>query len=93
MVNCVKLGAQLPGLPFKPFNDALGQRIFDSISADAWKQWVEYSKKVINERRPDLTAKSTHDELKQMCEAFLFGDGPQVQLDDVPEGVTDGKKH
>src|SRR5262249_55586070 len=38
MVKCAKLGETLPGLPYKPFNDALGQRIYESVSAEAWKQ-------------------------------------------------------
>jgi Fe-S cluster biosynthesis and repair protein YggX len=72
MVNCAKLGESLPGLPYKPFNDALGQRIYDSISAIAWTQWIEHSKKIVNEYRLDLTQKSAHETLKEQCEAFLF---------------------
>ncbi|MBK9031122.1 MAG: Fe(2+)-trafficking protein [Myxococcales bacterium] len=49
MVKCQKLGGEHPGLPYKPFADALGQRIFESISAEAWQQWVEFSKKLVNE--------------------------------------------
>jgi Fe-S cluster biosynthesis and repair protein YggX len=93
MVNCVKLGASLPGLPFKPFNDALGQRIFDNVSAEAWKLWIEHSKKIVNEYRLDLTTKKSHDVLKEQCEAFLFGDGSNMKLDDVPEGTSGGHKH
>jgi Fe-S cluster biosynthesis and repair protein YggX len=93
MVNCVKLGGSLPGLPFKPFNDALGQRIYDSVSADAWKQWIEHSKKIVNEYRLDLTTKKAHEVLKEQCEVFLFGTGDGVKLDDVPEGTAGGHKH
>ncbi len=74
-VKCSKLGAELPGLAYKPFADALGQRIFEQISQEAWKQWIEHSKKLVNEYRLDLTQKSAHDELKKQCEAFLFGEG------------------
>jgi Fe-S cluster biosynthesis and repair protein YggX len=93
MVNCVKLGGSLPGLPYKPFNDALGQRIFDNVSADAWKLWIEHSKKIVNEYRLDLTSKKSHDVLKEQCEEFLFGSGQTMKLDDVPEGHTGGTKH
>jgi Fe-S cluster biosynthesis and repair protein YggX len=75
MVKCAKLGATLPGIPYKPFQDALGQRIYDSISADAWAQWVEHSKKLVNEYRLDLTQKRSHEVLKEQCELFLFGEG------------------
>ena len=85
MVKCMKLGETLPGLPYKPFNDALGQRIYDSVSAQAWTMWIEHSKKIVNEYRLDLTQKKAHDVLKEQCEAFLFGDGGMVPPDYVPE--------
>jgi Fe-S cluster biosynthesis and repair protein YggX len=75
MVHCAKLHADLPGLPYKPFADALGQRIFETISQEAWHQWIEHSKRIVNEYRLDLTQKKAHDVLKEQCEAFLFGDG------------------
>lgn len=93
MVNCVKLGGSLPGLPYKPFNDELGQRIYDSVSADAWKLWIEHSKKLVNEYRLDLTSKKAHEVLKEQCEQFLFGDGGQLPPDYVPEGASGGHKH
>ena len=87
MVNCAKLKESLPGMPYKPFSDALGQRIYDNISDVAWKQWIEHSKKIVNELRLDLTLKNTHETLKEQCEAFLFGDGSGVMSmpDYVPE--------
>jgi Fe-S cluster biosynthesis and repair protein YggX len=87
LVNCAKLKESLPGLPYKPFADALGQRIYDTISAQAWTQWIEHSKKIVNELRLDLTQKKTHDVLKEQCEAFLFGDGANIMTvpDYVPE--------
>jgi Fe-S cluster biosynthesis and repair protein YggX len=85
MVKCAKLGETLPGLPYKPFNDALGQRIYDSVSAQAWTLWIEHSKKIVNEYRLDLTQKKAHEVLKEQCEAFLFGDGGMVPAEYVPE--------
>jgi Fe-S cluster biosynthesis and repair protein YggX len=75
MVKCAKLGQELPGLPYKPFDDALGQRIYDTISAEAWRGWVEHSKMIVNEYRLDLTQKKAHDVLKEQCESYLFGEG------------------
>src|SRR6266699_2106565 len=85
MVKCAKLGETLPGLPYKPFNDALGQRIYDTVSAQAWAMWIEHSKKMVNEYRLDLTQKKAHQVLKEQCEAFLFGDGGTAPPDYVPE--------
>lgn len=85
MVKCAKLHEELPGLAYKPFSDALGQRVYDSISQQAWQQWIEHSKKLVNEYRLDLTLKKSHDTLKEQCEAFLFGDGGTVPAEYVPE--------
>ncbi|MDQ3296628.1 MAG: oxidative damage protection protein [Myxococcota bacterium] len=85
MVKCVKLNETLAGLPYKPFNDALGLRIYETVSADAWKLWIEHSKKIVNEYRLDLTQKKSHDVLKEQCEAFLFGDGGTLPTEYVPE--------
>lgn len=91
MVKCAKLGENLPGLPYKPFNDALGQRIYDSISAEGWRQWIEHSKKLVNEYRLDLTQKKAHEMLKEQCEQFLFGDGGQLPPEYVPEAAKPDK--
>ena len=56
MVNCAKLGKELPAIPYKPFNNELGQRIYDNVSMDAWKVWLEFSKMIVNEYRLDLTS-------------------------------------
>jgi Fe-S cluster biosynthesis and repair protein YggX len=84
IVKCVKLQRELPGLPFKPFNDALGERIYNEISMDAWKMWLEHSKMIVNEYRLDLTSPAAHQTLKEQCEAFLFGEGAALPPDYVP---------
>ena len=55
-VKCAKLGQELPGMVYKPFNNDLGQRIYDNVSQEAWKQWIEASKMIVNEYRLDLTS-------------------------------------
>lgn len=74
-VHCAKLGRELPGLAYKPFNNALGQRIYESISQQAWTEWIEHSKRLVNEYRLDLTQKKAHEVLQEQCEQFLFGEG------------------
>jgi len=86
MVQCAKLHQELPGLPYKPFADALGQKIFENISQEAWQQWIEHSKRLVNEYRLDLTQKKAHDVLKEQCEQFLFGD---VALASPPDYVPE----
>lgn len=85
MVHCAKLGRELPGLPYKPFNNALGQRIYESISQQAWNEWIEHSKRLVNEYRLDLTQKKAHEVLQEQCELFLFGEGGAPPPEYVPE--------
>ena len=56
MVKCARLGQELPGVAYKPFNNELGQRIYDHVSQQAWMKWIEYSKRIVNEFRLDLTS-------------------------------------
>ena len=87
MVQCAKLGKELPGIAYKPFDNELGQRIFDSVSQEAWMMWVEHSKMIVNEYRLDLTSKKAHEVLLEQCEQFFFGEGaaPPPEYQAPPE--------
>jgi Fe-S cluster biosynthesis and repair protein YggX len=74
MVKCAKLGQELPALAYKPFNNELGQRIYDNVSQQAWMMWVEFSKKIVNEYRLDLTSPTAHKVLLEQAEQFFFGE-------------------
>jgi Fe-S cluster biosynthesis and repair protein YggX len=80
----VKLSRELPGLPFKPFDNELGQRLYESVSMEAWMLWLEHSKMIVNEYRLDLTQQKAHDILLEQCEAFFFGEGAALPPDYVP---------
>ena len=51
MVFCAKLKKQLPGLPSPPWPGALGQRVYEHVSAEAWEMWEERMKMILNELR------------------------------------------
>ena len=84
MVTCVKLGKELPGVKWKPWNDELGQRIYDSVSQEAWQMWLEHSKMLINEYRLDLMSARAQQILREQCEQYFFGEGAQLPPDYVP---------
>ncbi len=83
MVKCVKLGREAEGMVWKPFADELGQRLFDQVSAEAWKMWLEHSKMLINEYRLDLMSPKAKTMLREQCEAYFFGEGAQLPPDFV----------
>lgn len=82
-VKCIKLSKDLPGIPFKPFENELGQRIYDSVSMEAWRMWLEHSKMIVNEYRLDLTQKQAHDILLEQAEEYFFGEGAALPPDFV----------
>jgi Fe-S cluster biosynthesis and repair protein YggX len=84
MVKCAKLGQELPGIPYKPFNNELGQKIYDTISMEAWKQWIEMSKMIVNEYRLDLASPQGQKLLMEQAEKFFFGEGAERPPDYVP---------
>ena len=51
MVQCIKLGREAEGLEKPPLKGELGQKVFESVSKEAWRQWLEHSKMLINEYR------------------------------------------
>lgn len=83
MVMCAKLQRELPGIPYRPFDDELGQRIYDSVSAEAWNMWLEHSKMIVNEYRLDLTSPKAHEILSEQIEQFFFGQGAALPPDYV----------
>lgn len=78
LVQCVKLGRELPGVRYQPFRGELGRRIYQNVSQEAWQMWIEHSKMIVNEYRLDLTSEKAHEVLKEQCAAFFFGEGEQA---------------
>jgi len=81
MVNCVKLGRELPGLDAPPYPGKLGQRIFDQVSKAAWELWVDQSILIINHYGLSLADPQAQQLLMAQAEQFFFGEGARM-----PEG-------
>jgi Fe-S cluster biosynthesis and repair protein YggX len=84
MVNCVKLGREAEGLDFPPYPGALGQRIFERVSREAWKQWLEQQKMLVNENRLNLADRKAREYLVQQMELHFFGSGADTATGYVP---------
>lgn len=86
MIFCHKLQKQAQGLEKPPYPGELGQRIYDSISDEAWQAWVNHQKMLINEYRLNLLDAAAKQKLRTEMEKFLFGDGS-----DKPQGYVPPK--
>jgi len=59
-------------LPVPPLPDALGQKIYETICADCWNEWFKnYSIKVINELRIDLSTEFGQEEYDKHMRGFF----------------------
>ncbi|NBT01652.1 MAG: oxidative damage protection protein [Betaproteobacteria bacterium] len=53
-VRCIKLNKDAEGLDFPPYPGALGQRLYESVSKEAWQGWVKHQTMLVNENRLNL---------------------------------------
>ena len=82
-VLCKKLGVEAEGLERPPYPGALGKRVFEEISKQAWTDWLARQTMLINENRLSLVDPKSRAFLNEQMEQFLFGEGGEV-----PEGYT-----
>ena len=84
LVRCVKLQEDLPGLDAPPWPGEIGQRIFNEVSAQAWKQWEERQKMILNEYRLLPWQKEGQELIRTHMEEFFFGENAAMPPGYVP---------
>lgn len=85
MVNCVVLGTEGPGLERVPYPGELGQRIFNNVSEQGWKDWLQRQTTIINENGLSTVDPASLALIEQHMVGFLFKEGDLGQL---PEGYS-----
>jgi Fe-S cluster biosynthesis and repair protein YggX len=83
-VHCIKLGRDAEGLDFPPYPGALGQRILENVSKEAWQSWLEHQKRLVNENRLNLADPKARKYLAAQMEAHFFGEGADAAQGYVP---------
>src|SRR5579864_8352586 len=84
-VFCVKFQRELPGLDEAPFDShPLGQRIYENVSKEAWKMWLEQMKMIMNEYRLNLGTQEAQEFLLKQMEDYFFGQGAALPPGYVP---------
>ena len=74
-VQCAFLGREAQGLERVPYPGPLGQRIYESISREAWQQWLKHQTMLMNEYRLSPIEPKARKFLAEEMEKFLFGGG------------------
>lgn len=84
VVKCVKLGRELPGLDRPPFKGDFGKKVYENVSKEAWRIWLEHSKMFVNEYRLDMTSPAHQATWFRECEKYFFGEGSAVPAEFKP---------
>jgi len=85
-VFCVKLHREAEGLNYAPYPGELGKRIYESISKQAWAEWLAHQTMLINENRLSPLDPNARKFLEGEMEKFLFGGGAAAPLGYIPPG-------
>ncbi len=84
-VNCVLLGTPAEGLEKPPYPGELGQRIYDNVSAEAWRQWLERLVLIVNECQLNSADPANQELVEKHLVGFLFKEG---DYGDLPAGFN-----
>ena len=84
MVQCIKLGKEAEGLARAPYPGELGQRIYDSVSKEAWMDWLRHQTMLVNENRLNLADARARQYLARQMENHFFGSGADAAAGYVP---------
>jgi Fe-S cluster biosynthesis and repair protein YggX len=80
-VQCILLKREAPGLDRAPYPGALGQRIFNEVSKEAWAGWVRHQTMLLNEYRLTPVDPKARKFLEAEMEKYLFGGGSEKPAD------------
>ena len=84
-VNCVILGKEAEGLDYAPYPGELGQKIYDSVSKEAWQRWIAHQTMLINEYRLTPIEPEARSFLEKEMEKYFFGEGSAAPKEYVPQ--------
>ncbi|WP_392536890.1 oxidative damage protection protein [Legionella sp. 227] len=83
IVYCCKLKQEAEGLLKPPFPGALGERVYNEVSKQAWNMWLSHQTMLINEYRLNLMEAKAREFLKEEMQKYFFGEGSEK-----PAGYT-----
>jgi len=84
-VFCARLQSQAEGLDYAPWPGALGERIHNEISKQAWSDWLAHQTMLLNENRLSAIDPKARAFLAAEMEKFLFGGGAEKPAGFTPE--------
>lgn len=86
-VQCVVLKVQAEALDSPPHPGDLGIRIYENVSKEGWKQWLERLTTIINENGLNTADTKNLELIEQHMLGFFFSEGDHGQ---APAGFQAG---
>ena len=80
IVFCEYLQQEAEGLDFQLYPGDLGKRIFDSISKQAWSEWIKKQTMLVNEKKLNMMNPEHRKLLETEMVNFLF-EGKEVHIE------------
>ena len=71
MVFCRKLQKDMEGMAFAPFPGPKGQELLETVSREAWQQWLKHQTMLINENHLNVMDPAAQKFLAEQREKFL----------------------
>lgn len=73
-VLCCKYGKEMEGLDKPPFPGPKGQQLFETVSRQAWQEWMAHQTMLINEKKLNLMDLTARTYLAEQRDRFLSGE-------------------
>lgn len=86
LVQCARLGQELPALERQPFPGELGRRIFENVSRMAFGLWQQQATLLINHYGLNMADPNAQEFLFQQMDAFFFSGEGEMPPDWTPQG-------
>ncbi len=86
-VQCVVIKAEAEGLDKPTHPGDLGIRIYENVSKEGWKQWLDRLTTIINENGLNTADVKSIEVVEKHMLGFFFGEGDYGQ---VPAGFSPG---
>ncbi len=74
-VQCSVLGIESTGLQKPPYPGELGQRVYENVSEEGWKQWLQRLVMIINEEQLNSADPACLERIEKHMIGFLFREG------------------
>ncbi len=84
MVFCKKYQRDMEGLDIPPMPGAKGQELFDSVSRQAWEEWLSHQTLLINEKHLNMMDMTARTYLNEQRDKFFAGEAVDAAEGYVP---------